>query len=102
MDRSEILTLISANYTQDGLGQWIPDESRKDVFCNVSSVSADEFFAAGREGFQPEYRFTIFAPEYSGEKIVEYKGRRYGVYRHYLGKNEQLELYAEEKAGVTG
>lgn len=100
MDRSRVLTLIRVTYTDDSIGQQVPQETRRDVFCNVSSVSASEFFDAGRAGLKPEYRVTMFAHDYEGEEIVELDGARYGVYRTYLGKNETIELYLERKAGV--
>lgn len=100
MDRSRVLTLISETYTEDAIGQQVPQESRRDVFGNVSSVSASEFFDAGRSGLKPEWRVTLFSPDYSGEEIVELEGVRYSVYRTYLGKNEAIELYLERKAGI--
>lgn len=100
MDRSRVLTLILTSYTQDNIGQPIPAETRKDVFCNLTGVSASEFFEAGRAGLRPEYRATMFAHDYNGEEIVELDGARYGVYRTYLGRNETIELYLERKAGV--
>lgn len=100
MDRSRVLTLLSESYQPDNIGQPIPAETRKDVFCNLTRVSASEFFEAGRAGLKPEYRATMFSHDYEGEEIVELDGLRYGVYRTYLGKNETIELYLERKAGV--
>ena len=99
MDRSKVLTLISQSYTQDNIGQQVPTEMRKDVFCNVASVSASEFFDAGQAGFKPEFRATMFVYDYSGESIAELEGARYSVYRTYLGRNETIELYLERKVG---
>lgn len=100
MDRSNILTLVDVTYTTDALNQQVPQETTRDVFCNVSSVSAQEFFDAGQAGLNPEWRVTMFSPDYNGETIAELNGTRYGVYRTYLGKNETIELYLERKAGV--
>ena len=100
MDRSNVLTLVDVTYTTDALNQQVPQETTRDVFCNVSSVSAQEFFAAGQAGLNPEWRVTMFSPDYNGEAIAELNGTRYGVYRTYLGKNETIELYLERKAGV--
>lgn len=100
MDRSKVLTLISQSYTQDDIGQQMPVETRKDVFCNITSVSASEFFDAGQAGFKPEFRATMFVYDYSGESIAELEGVRYSVYRTYLGRNETIELYLERKAGI--
>ena len=100
MDRSRVLTLIRVTYTHDDIGQQVPQETRHDVFCNVTSISASEFFDAGRAGLKPEYRATLFVYDYDGEEIVELDGVRYGVYRTYLGRNETIELYLERKVGV--
>lgn len=99
MDRSAKITLIAESYTEDTIGQQISIETETEIFAAVDSVSSAEFVAAGQLGLRPELRFTIFAPEYSGEKIVEYNGTRYAVYRTYIGKNEALELYTERKTG---
>lgn len=100
MDRSRILTLIEEAYKPDALGQLIPTETRRDVYCNLSSVSASEWFDGGRAGLNPEYRATMFVYDYNGERIAELDGVRYGIYRTYLAQNEFIELYLERKAGV--
>ena len=100
MDRSRILTLIEDAYKPDALGQLIPTETRRYVYCNLSSVSASEWFDGGRAGLNPEYRATMFVYDYRGERIAELDGVRYGIYRTYLAQNEFIELYLERKAGV--
>lgn len=100
MDRSRVLTLIAQTYKADAIGQQVPVETRREVFCNITGVSAAEFFEAGRVGIRPEYRVTVFAFDYNGESIVELEGVRYGVYRTYLKSGEDIELYLERKAGV--
>ena len=100
MDKSRVLTLIGVFYQPDEIGQQVPTETRRDVFCNISSVSASEWFEAGRDGLKAEYRATMFVHDYGGEGIAELDGVRYGIYRTYLGRNESIELYLERKAGV--
>lgn len=102
MDRSRVITLISENYVKDDIAQLVPQEKRRDVFCNVTSISASEWFEAGRNGLRPQYRAILFAPDYQGEITVELDGVRYGVYRTYIGKNEMIELYLERKACLHG
>lgn len=100
MDKSRVLTLIGVTYAADSIGQLIPQETRRDVFCNLSSVSASEWFEAGRAGLNAEHRATMFVHDYAGEELAELDGVRYGIYRTYLGRNETIELYLERKAGV--
>lgn len=100
MDRSKVLTLIDVSYRQDEIGQMIPVETKREVFCEISSISASEWFDAGRNGLKAEKRAVLFLYDYNGEQTVELDGVRYGVYRTYLGKNELLELYLERKGGV--
>lgn len=100
MDKSRVLTLVSVTYQKDEIGQMVPVPVKRDVFCNISSVSASEWFDAGQAGLNPEYRATMFSYDYNGEQIAELDGTRYGVYRTYIGKNETIELYLERKAGV--
>lgn len=100
MDKSNILTLIGVSYEEDSIGNHVEIESKRNVYCNVASVSGSEWMEAGRIGIVPQYKVTVFEYDYQGEEIAELKGKRYGIYRTYIGKNESLELYLERKAGV--
>lgn len=101
MDRSEVLTLVSATYAADEIGQRVPTETTRDVFCNVQSVSRAEFFAGGQAGLKPSYVATLFRYDYEGEQVAVLYGERYSVYRTYVRQDEQIELYLEPKSGTT-
>ena len=100
MDRSQILTLVSRTYEPDDIGQQVPTEDRRDVYVNIGSVSAAEWYEGGAHGLAPEYKCTMSALDYAGEQIAELEGRRYRIYRTYRGKNDILELYLERRAGI--
>lgn len=100
MDRSDVVTLIAQTFTQDEIGQEIAEETGRDVFCNVSSITRNEWFEAAKSGFQPQFRMTMFRYDYQQERMVEYQGMRYAVYRTYESQKELIELYLEEQAGV--
>ena len=102
MDRSEQITLIGETKTQDSNGVWQIAPTERTVFCQVGSITRNEFFEAGRNGLNPEYMFIMFFGDYEGERTVEYKGKRYGIYRTYHGRNDNIELYAERKGGTNG
>lgn len=102
MDRSDIIDLINQTMDKDDYGVWEATETKRTVFCHVDSVTASEFFDGGRNGLNPELKFTMFGPDYQGEKVIEYAGERFAVYRTYKTRNDQIELYVERKGGTNG
>lgn len=99
----DVLLLIGAAYTKNKYGVPVMGTPVKtEVFCKVDSVTRNEFFAGGRSGLNPEYRFTVFAGDYSGEKEIEFRGNGYAVYRTYhVPGTDYLELYVERKGGTN-
>lgn len=99
MDRSRVCNLITTSYSVDAIGQQVPVETVRQVYCNIRSVSRSEWQSGGVLGLKPELQITMFTHDYEGEEIVEVEGVRYGIYRTYLTENESLELYLERKVG---
>ena len=102
MDRCGVAVLIAADFKGDAIGIQIAAESKRTVFCEVGSVSMEEILDAGKIGFKPKYKLTMFRYDYDGEPEAELQGRRYRIYRTYLGRGEDIELYLEEKVGANG
>lgn len=100
MDRSNTCVLISKTYTLDALNQQIASLTTREVFCNIQSVTQSEWFNGGQQGLKPEYKVTMFAPDYEGEEIVSLNGTQYSVYRTYLRQDENIELYLEKRTGI--
>lgn len=96
---SDVLTLIALTITTDTYGIEETTDVRKDVFCEVDSISQSEFFAAANTEMNPEYKFTIFFGDYDGQSIVEFHGVRYAIYRTFRS-GDNLELYVERKIGA--
>lgn len=101
MDRSDIIFLISQSKYQDNTGVWRSTTSKRQVYCQVDSISQSEFFEGGRNGLNPSLRFVVFAADYENESIVEYKSETYAIYRTYLRRNDYIELYCERKGGTN-
>jgi len=99
MDRSTVVYLVGEVFTQNEYGVLIPETKKRMIFADVSSVTSTEWFEGGRNGLNPEFRMRIFAPEYCGEKIIEYNGIQYTIYRTYKARNDILELYVQRKMG---
>lgn len=102
MDRSEVITLLATAKEQNDFGVWVSTTTSRDVFCQVDSVTRAEFFEGGRNGLNPQFRFTMFCGDYAGERLVIYKGQSYAVYRTYQGRDDTIELYVERKGGTNG
>ena len=99
MNRSKVAYLISESYSQDEYGVMIPDEEERKVYVSVTSVTGNEWFEGGRNGLNPQYRFTMFSHDYQCEKIIEYNEIRYTIYRTYMKTTDEIELYCELKKG---
>ena len=102
MDRSTPIYLVRETKAQNDIGEWVSTEVLRKVYANVTSISASEYFSASQIGLNPEIRFTMFAPDYDGELIVEYNGIRFSVYRIYRATSDKMELYAQREAGTAG
>ena len=99
MDKSISFTLLSPSFTKDTIGQHIETVTSRAVYGQITSVSASEFFAGGQNGFKPEYRITMFGPDYQGERRCEVDGVEYSIYRTYHGRTDEVELYLERRTG---
>ena len=95
--------LVKQEETQDSMGIWQePEETKQEIFVTVKSASRAEFFKAAQTGNRCDFVFLTSPLDYSGENIIEWNGRRYDIYRTYYDPTlDQMELYAEERAGVT-
>lgn len=98
---NSVLTLFAVEYGHDAIGMPTKTERPRDVYCDVSSVSASEFFEAGRNGLAPEFRFTMFAHDYNGERICKYNGVRYSIYRTFRDTTDRIELYVQIEGGTN-
>lgn len=100
MGRDHVAQLISTTYKSDAIGQQVPTETKREVFCEVEGIRQSEWFGAGQKGLKPQFMLTVFVDDYQGETAVEVDGDRYGIYRTYPAKHDKLELYLEKKGGV--
>ena len=99
MDRSIVFSLLAVEWTQDSIGQWKEEVSQSTVYGQIASVSMDEFFSGGQNGYKPEYRITMFGPDYNDEQRCEIDGVEYSIYRVYRGRTDTVELYVERRTG---
>ena len=99
----DVLILLTPTKTQDRLGVWQETLTERTVFTQAHSVTGKEFFNGGRNGLNPELRFTVFHGDYAGETLCRYAGQAYSVYRTYrVPGTDYMELYVERKGGSNG
>ena len=104
MKRSEVAYLGvlkegTQGLRQDDFGVWHEGIEWRKVYVGVRSVSASEFFEAGKNGFRPEWRFNLFRYDYNGESLINYNSEIYRIYRTYNDGTDSIELYAERRLG---
>lgn len=93
------IVLIAETVTVNTLRIEEVTETRREVLAEIESISQSEYFAAQDSDLNPEYRFRVFFADYNGEKIVEFEGERFAVYRTFRNF-DRVELYTERKVGA--
>ena len=99
MDRVADLTLYSARYTTDDIGQQIATETANKLVCTLESIKRSEWVAANQLGYQPTITAIISEMDYNGEEIAELNNERYVVYRTYQRDDGKIELMLRKKVG---
>lgn len=103
MDRSTTIYLISETIEYDAIRQPIVTAtSRREVLAQFRSVARAEWFEAGRNGLRPNITFVVRYIDYEGETLIEWDGEMYSVYRTFLNRGDQVELYCEKRGGLNG
>lgn len=93
--------LIRETYIEDSISQRIPKEEKIKLLCHTESIRQNEFFEAGRNGIKADLLIVTQAVNYNNEKILEYDGERYGIYRTYRRpSSDEIEIYAQWKGGI--
>lgn len=103
MDRSIVISLITETVVESDLH--VPQaiqQTERDVFADVTSVTGSEWFEGGRNGIVPEYRMIVFKYDYQGEQLLRYNGTVYQIYRTYERRTDELELYCAKRKGPGG
>lgn len=95
----ESAELITITYKDDDFGVPKKVETSRKVYGSFDSLSASEIFDGGRDGLNPELRFTMLELDYKDETILVRGNKRYAVYRTFRPGNGKVELYCERKGG---
>lgn len=101
MTRINKLTLIRETTEKDAIGQLRAVEQKTSLFAEVSNVSQTEFMQGQQDGLSPAFVFRVSIFGYNGEKVCEFGGDRYSIYRTYQADENHIELYAELEVGSS-
>jgi len=96
MDRSNVLKLIHMDFQVDSIGQPVPVETVREVYCDLRSVSRAEWSAAGQLGLKPDLVAVMFAPDYQGENLAEIAAPIASVESSYLLDEDRRQLAASD------
>lgn len=96
----DVCYLIKVNTELDEIGETITTEEKQKLFCEVGSISRSEWDVAGNHGIRPSLMLILNSFEYNDETDVEYKEKRYSVYRTFRkSESNKIEIYLELKVG---
>lgn len=95
----ESAELVTITFKDDEYGVPVKVETGRKVYGNYDSLTATEIFDGGRDGLNPELRFTMLELDYKDETILVRGDKRYAVYRTFRPGNGKVELYCERKGG---
>ena len=102
----DVIYLVKTKYEADEYLNQIAIEEERQVFCQVQTVSRNEFYQAAQADMHPEFIFVLsHFKDYEGEKIVKYTdwmGHEHKLYvtRAYRRPGgDSVELTCEERTG---
>ena len=77
-------------------------EQRTEVFANIHSAGANEFYKAQQAGTTITLKADVHTEEYDGQTAAEYDGKRYKITRTYQNDNGEItELtLSDQKEGA--
>lgn len=101
MTKVRAVKLIKQAEALDELNQPTQIETTREIVAELRSISRAEYFQGRQGGLVPDLSFLLSVFDYDGEKLIEYDGKRYAVYRIYETDDNNIELYAQVEGGVT-
>lgn len=99
MDRSDVAYLVSEEWINDEYGVQRAIETESMIYVQVTSVTSSEWFEGGRNGLNPELRFVTNRFDYNGQEVIRYGSNYYRIYRTYITRDDNIELYCERRKG---
>lgn len=93
-----VINLITVTYAGDSIGRQVATPVSRQVYANEFTLSASEFYDAGRNGLKPECVYQVRSCDYAGETLMSVGDVEYAIIRP-AKKGEWTTLTCERKVG---
>ena len=90
-----VVYLINATVDYDEIGNTLEKEEKRKVYCELKSISQNEFYKSRESKLEVKYCFKMNSFDYLNERFIEYKGNRYKVVRTYTN-SDMVEVYVSD------
>lgn len=92
--------LVEQDFKEDELRQQEAVEREREIFCELRSVTRQEWRDAGQNHIRASLVAITPTVNYEGEVLAVVDGKRMAIYRTYHPPDSDLvELYLKEEAG---
>lgn len=86
---------------RDQYGNEILTQTPRMIYCQIQSVTRNEYYAAGTDDIKPELDLRItHRLDYEGENLVRYNGELYDVIRTFWS-GDAVTLTLTKHVGIT-
>ncbi len=96
MYHADEIILIKRTFTQDDVGNNVPNEEQSVVYGDIASIGMAEYYKAAQVNRKPELKVIVRKYDYDGQDVAEVGGDRYTIYRTYVQEPDNIELYLEK------
>lgn len=93
-----VCSLIKVGYTVDEIGQELPVNSEREVFCAELELYNSESYRAAQQDIKSACVLAVDTEEYEGEEKVSYNSKLYGIYKIRKRSDGMTELYCEVRS----
>lgn len=94
------VNLIAETRQKNDRGQLVTEETVSGaIFCMIAGSTESEWDGAQQRGYNAEICLKVFASDYGCQRICEWQGSRYEIYRHTV-EGDMIALYLGRRVGV--
>lgn len=90
---ADVASLVAQTFTTSSIGDAVATETKRQVFVEVKSIGLKRKMEALATGLNIEFKLILAdVQEYQGEKLIEYRNKRYNIVNVYVADDQSVEL----------